>query len=124
MRAVDICIGHDDNLVITQIIQPEFRAKTHAQRLTQVRDFCICSQFGRGGAQNVQDLATQWQKCLIAAVAGHLGTAPGRVPLDDEQLCACARCCGAINQLAGKTQLLGGAFAAGFLFLTAAQPFF
>ena len=41
MRPVDISVGHDDDLVVAQIINVEFGADAHAQSLTQIGDFRI-----------------------------------------------------------------------------------
>ena len=41
MGAVDIGIGHDDDLVIAQIVDAEFGAQPDAKRLAQVRDLGV-----------------------------------------------------------------------------------
>ena len=84
MRPVDIRVGHDDDLVIAQVVDVELGAKAHTQRLGQVVDLGIGAQFRTGRAQHVQDLAAQGQQGLRFAVAAHFGRTARRVAFDDE----------------------------------------
>ena len=47
MGAVDISVGHDDDLVIAQIVDVEPRAQPDAKRIAEVLDFCIGGDLGR-----------------------------------------------------------------------------
>jgi len=84
MRAVHIRVGHDDDLVIAQVVDIEPCAKADPQRLRQVADLGIGAKFGTGRAQHVQDFAAQGQQGLRFAIAAHLGGPARRVALDDE----------------------------------------
>ena len=121
MRAVDIGVGHDDDLVVAQVVDVETRAHVDAKRLAQVVDLLVGTHLGRCRAQHVQDLAAQGQQGLLGAVAGHLGGTAGAVALDDEQFGPVAVGGAAIDQLAGQAQLFRGRLARGLLFLAATQ---
>ncbi len=123
MGAVDIGVGHDDDLVVPQIVNVEPRAHRHAQSLADIPYFRIVAQLVRCGPQNVQDLALQGQQGLGLAAARPLGAAPGAVTLDDEQFRPLAVLGRAVGQLARQAQPLGRRFPLGFLFGPAPQPF-
>ena len=79
MRAVDVGVGHDDDLAVAQVVEHRVR------RLGRVRDRCRaprrcrgprCWRRARGGdLEGVQHLALQRQDRLVLAVAGLLGRA-------------------------------------------------
>ena len=123
MRAVDVGVGHDDDLVVAQVVDVELGAHLHAQGLTEVVDFLVAAHLGAGRPQHVQDLAAQGQQGLVLAVAGHLGRSARAVAFDDEKLGPVAGGGGAVHELAGQAQFLGGGLAGGFLFGAAAQAF-
>ena len=85
MRAVDVRIRHDDDLVVAQIVDVEFGPHADAHGLTKIVDLLVRADLGRGGAEHVQDLAAQGQEGLRFTVARHLGRAAGRVALHQEQ---------------------------------------
>ncbi len=123
MGAVDVGVGHDDDLVVAQVVDVEPRAHAAAERLGEVGDFRVGAELRGGRAEDVEDLAAERQERLGLAVARHLGGAAGAVALDDEQLGPLAAGGGAIDELAGQAQLLGRGLARGFLLLPAAQAF-
>jgi hypothetical protein len=45
MRAVHVRVGHDDDLVIAQVVEVEFCPQSNAQRLREIADFLIAAQF-------------------------------------------------------------------------------
>jgi len=122
MRAVDVGVGHDDDLLVAQVVDPEFRAEPDAERLGEVVDLLVGAELRRGGAKDVQDLAAQGQERLGGPLARHLGRAPGRVALDDEKLRPLAGLAGTVDELAGQAQLLRRGLARRLLLLPAAQP--
>jgi hypothetical protein len=73
MRAVHVGVGHDDDLVVAQVLDVELRAHADAERLAEIGDLGVLAQLGGGRAQHVQDLAPQRQERLRLAVARHLG---------------------------------------------------
>ena len=44
MGAVDIGVGHDDDLVVAQVLDVEFGAHLHAKRLAEVRDLGVLAE--------------------------------------------------------------------------------
>ncbi len=123
MGAVDVGVGHDDDLVVAQVVDVELGAHADAQGLAEVGEFGVLAELGGGGAQHVQHLAAQGQERLRLAVAGGLGGPACAVAFDDEDFRAFARFRGAVGELAGQAQALGGGFALRFLFGAAAQAF-
>ena len=86
MRAVDVGVGHDDDLVVAQLAEVEIVADAGAQGGDQRADLLAAQHPVEPGALDVEDLAAQGQDRLHAAVAALLGRAAGAVTLDDEQL--------------------------------------
>ena len=68
MGTIDIGIGHDDDLLIAQIINIEFCANPDAERFAKVTDLSIRAEFIRGGAQDVENFSLERQKCLVDAI--------------------------------------------------------
>ena len=122
MGAVDVGVGHDDDLVVAQVVEVEARAGLHPQRQAEVGDLLVLPHLRRGGAEHVQDLAAERQHRLGLAVAGLLGRAAGAVALDEEELRAVAGGAGAVGELAGEAELLHRGLAAGLLLRAPPQP--
>jgi len=57
MRAIDVRVGHDDNLVVAQIIEVEFGAHADTKRFAEIVDLCIGVELVGGGTQDVEDFA-------------------------------------------------------------------
>ena len=124
MGAVDIGVGHDDDLLVSQaraVIVPPGAA---AQGLGDVRDLLVAGQLVRRGAGHVQDLAAQRQHGLGLARPGRLGGAAGAVALDQEDLGAVGAGAAAIGQLARQPNSACCRLARQVLGLPSAQPFF
>ena len=87
MRSVHVSVGHDDDAVVTQLVDVEFfSANAAAQRRDQRADFGRRDHAVEPRALDVEDLALQRQDRLRAAVAALFGRATCRVTLDDEDL--------------------------------------
>ena len=85
MRAVDVGVGHDDDLVVAQLVGVELvLADAGAERGDQRADHVGRQHAVEARALDVQDLAAQRQDRLVLARAPALGRAAGRVALDDE----------------------------------------
>ena len=84
MRAVDVGVGHDDDLLVAQILLVKMRAGAAAERLDQIGELCVLRQLVLAGGRDVEDFAAQRQHGLGAAVARLLGRAAGAVAFDDE----------------------------------------
>ena len=86
MRAVHVGIGHDDDLVVAQLLDIKLiPANAGAQCGDQVADFLTGQHAIEPGAFDVQDLAAQGQNGLIGAAAALLGRATGRIAFDEEE---------------------------------------
>src|SRR3546814_16874459 len=87
MRAVDVGVGHDDDLVIAQLFQVEIvPADSGAKRLDQRPDFLGCQHPVDPGALHVQDLALPRQDRLRLAVAALLGATASGLALHPDTL--------------------------------------
>ena len=87
VRAVDVRVRHDDDLVVAQLVGVELvDADAGAERGDQRADLLRRQHLVETHALDVEDLAAQRQDRLELAVAALLGAAAGAVALDDEQL--------------------------------------
>ena len=85
VRAVDVGVGHDHDLVIAQLLEVEFLvADRSAQSLDQRADLLRAEHSIEPRALDVEDLALQGKDRLIVAVAPLLGGAAGAVALDQK----------------------------------------
>ena len=90
VRAIHIRIGHDDDLIITQlcnvkIVSISFR-KAAAEGVDHGLDLRVCQHLVNARLFHVQNLSTDGQDSLIGAVPCHLGAAAGGISLYDEDL--------------------------------------
>src|SRR3546814_6176386 len=72
MRAVDVGVGHNHDLVIAQLFEVELIADSRPERLDQRADFLRRADAVDARALDVQDLALQRQDRLTLAVAALL----------------------------------------------------
>ena len=87
VRAVDVRVGHDDDLVVAELVDVEVVAPdAGAERGDQRADLLGRQHLVEAGALDVEDFAAQRQHRLELAVAALFGRAAGRVALDDEDL--------------------------------------
>ena len=84
MGAVDVGVGHDDDLVVTQIGGTIVRSRSRAERLHEVRKLLVLRELVAGGGRDVEDLAAQRQDRLRGAVARLLSRAACGIALDDK----------------------------------------
>ena len=78
MRAVDVGVRHDDDLVIAQLVGVEFvMADAGAERGDQRADLLRAQHLVEAHALDIEDLAAQRQHRLEFAVAALLGGAAG-----------------------------------------------
>ncbi len=103
MRAVDVGVGHDDDLVVAQLLDVEVvAADAGAHRLDQRADLAAAEHPVEARALDVEDLAAQRKDRLEMAVAALLGRAAGRIALDQEQLGLGGIALLAVGELAGQ----------------------
>src|SRR3546814_10947293 len=102
VRAVDVGVGHDDDLVIAQFCKVEFVADAGAERLDQRADFLGRDDPVETRAFDIQYLALQRQDRLDVAVAALLGRSARRIAPDQEKLALAGGALLAIGHLAGQ----------------------
>src|SRR5690606_9331546 len=118
----DVRIGHQDDLVVTQVILAVTVAGTAAELLDQVGDRLARLHLFAAGAGDVEDLAPQRQHRLAGPRPRLLGAAAGRIALDDEDLRTLRGGLGAVGQLAGKAKLARRTLPVDLLVLLAPEP--
>ena len=84
MRAVDICVGHDDDTFIAKIVRVAVLARATAQRQLQVSDFIVRADLVGGGRCNIEDFTPDRQNRLRLAVARLLRAAARAVAFNNE----------------------------------------
>ena len=113
MGAVDVGVGHHDDLVVAGVLEVELLVDAGADRGDQRLDHLVVEDLVDPALLDVDDLAAQRQHRLGVAVAALLGRAAGRVALDDEQLGQGGVADGAVGELAGQGRVLERRLAAG-----------
>ena len=86
VRAVDVGVGHDDDLVIAQLVGVEFLAEAGSQRGDHGADLFVREHLVQTCFLDVEDLAAQRQDRLRIRIAAALGGAAGRIAFDQEDL--------------------------------------
>ena len=112
MRAVDIGIRHDDDLVIAELIDIEILAKAGAERDDDGLELVVAVNFVGAHLFDVQHFAPQRQDRLEARVAPLRGAAACRVALYDVELGELGVIFVAVAQLVGHRRAAEGALAA------------
>ena len=112
VRAVDIGIRHDDDLVVTELIDVEILAKAGAERDDDGLELIVAVNFVGSHLFDVQHLAPQRQDRLEARVAPLRGAAACRVALYDVELGELGVIFVAVAQLVGHRRAAEGALAA------------
>ena len=113
VRAVDVGVRHDDDLVVAQLRQIEILlTDAGAERRDDGADLGRGEHLVEPGALDVQDLAAQGQDRLEAPVAPLLGRAAGRITLDEKQLAELGVALLAVRKLAREVRDVEHALAA------------
>ena len=87
VRAVDVGVGHDDDLVDSAASsRSNSSLDAGAERRDDRADLLVAEHLVDARLLDVEDLAAQRQDRLEVAVASLLRGAAGRVALDDEEL--------------------------------------
>ena len=102
VRAVDVGVGHHDDLVIPQLGDVEVVMHPGAERGDDRLHLVVLQDPVDPGLLDVQDLAADRQDRLDPRVATTLGRAAGRVTLDDEDLALVGVGRLAVRQFAGQ----------------------
>ena len=121
VRTVDVCIGHDDDLVVARLGDVEVaavagtRRDAAADRGDQRLDGVTRKRAMVAHALDVQNLAAQGQNRLDVSATAVLGRTACRVALYDEELSQLGIAHRAVGELAGQRRRLEQALAAGRL---------
>ncbi len=73
MRAVNVGVGHHDDLLVAQVLVAIVHAGPGAERLHQIGKLLVAGELVLGGGGDVQNLAAEWQDGLVRTVARLLG---------------------------------------------------
>ena len=122
--AVDVGVGHDDDLVVAQVLLAIGGTSAAAQRLDQVGKLLVACELVLRRRGDIEDLAAKRQDGLGFTVPRLLGRTAGRVALDDEEFGAIFLRGGTVGELAGQPKLADGRLARDVFFLTALDAFF
>ena len=113
MRAVDVGVRHDDDLVVAQFLDVEIIAPdARAERRDQRADFIGREHLVETRAFDVENFTSERQHGLIGAVARLFGRATGAVTFDDEDFGFCRIAFLTIGEFAGQARNIECAFAA------------
>ena len=85
MGAIDIGVGHDDDLFVAKVLFLVMRSGAAAERLDKIAQLLIGGKLVARGAGDVQDFAAQRQHRLVRAIARLLGGAAGGIAFDDKE---------------------------------------
>ena len=86
MRAVDIGIRHDDDLVIAELRDIEVIVNAGTKRRDHRTDLRITVYSVQTCFFHIEDLAAERQDSLRSAVSGCFGGTAGRISLNDKDL--------------------------------------
>ena len=102
VRAVDVGVGHDDDLAVAALGEVHFLADARADGRDHAADFFVGQHFVFARLVGVDDLAAQREDGLVLADAAAFGAAAGRIALDQVQLALVDVAAGAVAELAGQ----------------------
>ena len=111
VRTIHVRIGHQDDLVIAELLQIELVRDAGSQRRDHGADLLVGQHLVVAGLFDVQDLALQWQDRLIATITALLGGAARRLALDNEQFRVLRGALLAIGQLPRQARRVQGSLA-------------
>ena len=109
VRTIDVGIGHDDNLVVSQLVDVGFlvllavNAEAYADALDDVHNRLRLEHLVPHYLLDIENLTAQRQDGLSVAVASLLGRTAGRVTLDEEYLALLGVAVGAVGKFARES---------------------
>src|SRR5580698_3055844 len=86
VRTIDVGIGHDDDLVIAQLLEAELIAEPSSERRDHGTNFFVREHFIQARLFDVDDLAAKRQDRLGDRVAAALRSSAGGIALDEKDL--------------------------------------
>jgi len=116
MAAIDVGVGHDDDLMVAQLVEVEFLgvlfgANGHPQGGIDVFDLLVFEDFVLHGLFDVEDFPAEGKDGLRAAVTALFGGAPSGIALHNEDFAFHRIPFGAVAQFSGKAATGQGVFA-------------
>ena len=102
VRAVDVGVGHDHDLVVATLAEIGVGADAGADRGDDAAHLLVGKHLVFPALVGVDDLAAQREDRLVLAVSSPLRRAAGRITLHEVQLAAGHVATGAVAELAGK----------------------
>ena len=113
VAAVDVGIGHQDDLAVAQLRRIEiFLRNARAERGDHGANFFVRQHLVVARLFDVENLSLERQDRLEAAIAPLLGGAAGGLSLDQEQFATLRLAFGTVGEFAGKAAAIERAFAA------------
>ena len=113
MGTVHISISHDDNLVVAELLDFEFRTDTRTDGVHQVLDFFGVEHAMKACLFDVQNLTADREDGLEFAAAAHLGRTTSGVTLDNKHFAFLRVAATAVGKLARESTAFEDVFAAG-----------
>ena len=120
--AVDVGVGHDDDLLVAQVLVAVVRAGAAAERLHQVGELLVLRELVLAGEATLRILPRSGSTAWVARSRACLAEPPAESPSTMKSSEPARRAVGAVGELAGQAQLARRGLARDFLFLAAAQP--
>ena len=99
---IDISIGHDDDLAVTDFTEIEFIANPAAKGRDHGADFIVVQHLVQAGLLHVEDFAAQGQDGLEGTVTALFGAAASGVPFDDVDFRFFRILTGTVRQFPGR----------------------
>src|SRR6202023_3357635 len=105
MGAIDIGVGHNDDLFVAKVVFLVMRSGAAPERLDKIVELLIARELVARGAGDVQDFAAQRQYRLVGAIARLLGGAAGGIAFGNKEFRSMRGIIRAIRELSGKPEL-------------------
>ena len=103
MRTVDIGVGHDNDFVVSTLIDILIHSNTCSNRLDHALDFFVRQNFILAALESVNDLTAQWQNGLCISESPTLSATTCRITFDQVQLALFHLVADTIAQLTWQT---------------------
>src|SRR6185503_15150 len=102
VRAIDVSVRHEDDLVIPDVLYREFFLDACADRGDDRADFLVAEDLVDARSFDIQDFSAKRKNCLERTVASLLCRSAGRVSLDEIDLAESGVAQRAVSELARK----------------------
>ena len=124
MGAVDVGVGHDDDLVVAQVVEVELACRCRSAEASQRSEIsALVPSFDEAAPSTLRILPLSGSRACVVRSRAPLAEPPALSPSTMKSSVPSRVLGGAVGELAGQAQFLGGGLALGFLLLPAAQAF-